>query len=772
MTSKNQLHPATTVSNIKSFIPVTLEMESGQYASWSELFKIHCRAFLVHDHLSPRPDPPKPVTSPSDKESQPPKSDDEWDRLDAIVLQWIYGTISNDLLHTILKPNSTAYAAWIAIENIFQDNKSSRAIHLLHKFSNTRLDGFPNVSAYCQELKMLADQLANVNTPVDNDRLVLQLIAGLNEQYEGIATILQQQEPLPSFYTARSKLVQVESRKAEQALHASKTAGTALATGTSQQPQHDNRPDYERSRGRGRGRFKGRGRGRNFAGRGRFSFYNNQGPFWQPPYPPSPWHQTRTAPHAQQAQQFSWPSPPCPYPTTSARSNQAQQSTQGLLGSRPNQAYQAAYTPTDIEQALYTMSLQQPDPTLYMDTGATTTMTNEQGDFHSFFNNCTSQNIVVGNGDSIPVLGQGTKYLPKPFPPFVLKNVLYAPKLLKNLISVRRFTTDNSVSVEFDPFGFLVKDYKTRTPILRCNSSGDLYPLVLGSGSSQPSAFAAISSQLWHQRLGHPGQSPLHSLKNSCSIDFNKSMDNVCRSCVIGKSIRLPFHTSTSCTSQPFDIIHSDLWTSPIVSSGGHRYYILFLDDLTNFLWTFPISKKSQVFSVFSNFAQHIKTQFERTIKTFQCDNGKEYVNASFQNFFDENGMVFRLSCPYTSSQNGKAERKIRTINNMVRTLLAHASLPNIFWHHALETATYLLNILPTKSTKKTTHPPSFCIKALPPLITYVFLGVYATHSPHPLKFINSNIAPILVCFWVTHRIIEDTNVSILKPNKLLSPDM
>ena len=79
MTSKTQLHPATTVSNIKSFIPVTLEMESGQYASWSELFKIHCRAFLVHDHLSPIRDPSKPATSPFDKESQPPKPDDEWD---------------------------------------------------------------------------------------------------------------------------------------------------------------------------------------------------------------------------------------------------------------------------------------------------------------------------------------------------------------------------------------------------------------------------------------------------------------------------------------------------------------------------------------------------------------------------------------------------------------------------------------------------------------------------------------------------------------------
>ncbi|XP_022004284.1 uncharacterized protein LOC110901817 [Helianthus annuus] len=190
-----KIHPAATVTNIKSLIPVVLEMESGQYASWSELFKIQCRASLVIDHLSPKPSASSSSSSVTTKDTDKAKDkevDDSWDRLDAIVLQWIYATISNNLLHTILKPNTTAYDAWKTLEGIFQDNKSSRSIHLMHKFSNTRLDGFSSVSAYCQQLKVLADQLANVGSLVDNERLVLQLIAGLNKQYEGIATILQQ----------------------------------------------------------------------------------------------------------------------------------------------------------------------------------------------------------------------------------------------------------------------------------------------------------------------------------------------------------------------------------------------------------------------------------------------------------------------------------------------------------------------------------------------------------------------------------------------------
>ncbi|KAJ0678253.1 putative RNA-directed DNA polymerase [Helianthus annuus] len=130
---------------------------------------------------------------------------------------------------------------------------------------------------------------------------------------------------------------------------------------------------------------------------------------------------------------------------------------------------------------------------------------------------------------------------------------------------------------------------------------------------------------------------------------------------------------------------------------GGHRYYMVFLDDFTNFLWTYPISNKSQGFLIFTTFSNYIQTQFDRKIKQFQCDNGKEYANSQFQQYCTQHGMHFHFSCPHTSSQNGKAEQKIRTINNVIRTLLAHSSLPNTYWHHVLDVATYHLNILPSK---------------------------------------------------------------------------
>ncbi|CAJ2673543.1 unnamed protein product [Trifolium pratense] len=347
------------------------------------------------------------------------------------------------------------------------------------------------------------------------------------------------------------------------------------------------------------------------------------------------------------------------------------------------------------QAAMHTSSISPTDDQWYMDSGATSHMTDNRGNLTSYFN--MSNNITVGNGHHIPVISCGHASLPNSL---TLNNVLHAPKLIKNLVSVRKFTIDNDVSVEFDPFGFSVKDFQTGTLLMRCNSSGDLYPIPTrpNTTSLPPSAFAASSNELWHSRLGHPGAPILNSLHRNKILLCNKFRnDFFCHSCALGKQTKLPFYNSLSYTYMPFDIVHSDLWTSPVLSSGGHRYYVLFLDDFTDFLWTFPISNKSQVHSIFLQFRAYITTQFEREIKCFQCDNGKEYDNAHFHKFCELNGMSFRFSCPHTSPQNGKAERKIRTINNIIRTLLAHASIPPVFWHHALQMATYLHNILPNK---------------------------------------------------------------------------
>ncbi|XP_035845456.1 uncharacterized protein LOC118491636 [Helianthus annuus] len=112
-----------------------------------------------------------------------------------------------------MKNDTTAYSAWTTLQNIFLDNQESRTIDLQNKFTNTRLDQFPNMSAYCQAMKLVFDQLTSLGSATTEKQLVMQILTGLNDQYENIALIdqyenialiLQQTVPLPDFYNTRS----------------------------------------------------------------------------------------------------------------------------------------------------------------------------------------------------------------------------------------------------------------------------------------------------------------------------------------------------------------------------------------------------------------------------------------------------------------------------------------------------------------------------------------------------------------------------------------
>ena len=155
-----------------------------------------------------------------------------------------------------------------------------------------------------------------------------------------------------------------------------------------------------------------------------------------------------------------------------------------------------------------------------MDTGATSHMTNSAGILSNYFpsKHLSHNNILVGNGNLIAVHGHGQFRIPNTHSPLHLRNVLHAPKLVKNLISVRKFTQENFVFVEFDPFGFSVKDLGMWSTILKCNSTGDLYPNHSTTGaifSSNQLVLSALSTRVWHSHLGHPGNTILNSLYSS-----------------------------------------------------------------------------------------------------------------------------------------------------------------------------------------------------------------------------------------------------------------
>jgi transposase InsO family protein len=138
--------------------------------------------------------------------------------------------------------------------------------------------------------------------------------------------------------------------------------------------------------------------------------------------------------------------------------------------------------------------------------------------------------------------------------------------------------------------------------------------------------------------------------------------------------------------------VHADVWTSPISSFSGFQYYLVLIDDYTHYVWTFPLRKKSEIFQCLDVFHAYVSMQFQLPLLALQTDNRKEFDNHALHSHLTAQGVQLRLSCSYTSSQNGKAERIIRTLNDCIRSPLLHAGMSGLYWVEALSTATHLLN--------------------------------------------------------------------------------
>ncbi|GJT81953.1 ribonuclease H-like domain-containing protein [Tanacetum coccineum] len=116
----------------------------------------------------------------------------------------------------------------------------------------------------------------------------------------------------------------------------------------------------------------------------------------------------------------------------------------------------------------------------------------------------------------------------------------------------------------FDPTGTHALIRKTIMVLIQCDNTGYLYPVT--SPSPIPQAFL-VSQHTWHQRLRHPGSEVMRRLVSNIFISYNREKPLVlCHACQLGKHMRLLFASSNTVVTSCFDIIHSDVWTSPIPS--------------------------------------------------------------------------------------------------------------------------------------------------------------------------------------------------------------
>ena len=137
------------------------------------------------------------------------------------------------------------------------------------------------------------------------------------------------------------------------------------------------------------------------------------------------------------------------------------------------------------------------------------------------------------------------------------------------------------------------------------------------------------------------------------------------------------------------------------VAIDGFKYFITFTDDLSRYGYVYLMRHKSESFEKFKEFQNEVQNHLGKTIKFLRSDRGGEYLSQEFGDHLKTCGIVPQLTPPGTPQLNSVSERRIRTLFDMVRSMMSQTDLPLYFWGYALGIAAFILNRTPSKATEK-----------------------------------------------------------------------
>jgi hypothetical protein len=100
----------------------------------------------------------------------------------------------------------TARHLWLAIENQFLGNREQHNLHLNVAFSKF-VQGDLSVSEYCRMFKAMTNGLTNLDSPVEDRILVLNILRVLNQCVKHVGSIIRCYSPFPNFLKVRDDLL-------------------------------------------------------------------------------------------------------------------------------------------------------------------------------------------------------------------------------------------------------------------------------------------------------------------------------------------------------------------------------------------------------------------------------------------------------------------------------------------------------------------------------------------------------------------------------------
>ena len=223
-------------------------------------------------------------------------------------------------------------------------------------------------------------------------------------------------------------------------------------------------------------------------------------------------------------------------------------------------------------------------------------------------------------------------------------------------------------------------------------------PRTLAMGSlSQP-----VSLEQWHRRLTHCSPLTIQDMASHALVDGLTISETVlngkCEDCILGRQTRRPFDGATEKEQDPLDLVAFDLWgLSRTQSVGGKIYLMIIVDAGTSYKYGAYLLDKSDstTLDVFETFRARAETITSRKVRRLRTDRAFESV--AWGDYCKQHGITHEFMAPYSSAQNGLAERAIRTTMDDVHTLLRDSGLSHSYWAEAAAYSIDTRNIIPSR---------------------------------------------------------------------------
>ncbi|KAJ1587490.1 hypothetical protein NDA15_006007 [Ustilago hordei] len=145
----------------------------------------------------------------------------------------------------------------------------------------------------------------------------------------------------------------------------------------------------------------------------------------------------------------------------------------------------------------------------------------------------------------------------------------------------------------------------------------------------------------------------------------------------------------------PLELVHIDLMTD-FKGHANYHYALVAVDDFSSLTYAEPLCTKSAALSALKRWVTRMEQATDRKLEILCSDNGREWFSQEAEDWQAQEGFKWQKTVPGVSAQNGWAERSIRSVQEMMHSMLIGQACCRELWPFAITAAAHVMNLTPS----------------------------------------------------------------------------